>query len=547
MRLLNPMEFFLQAKKRRWYLSRNTLLSVAAALLLCGLAGFFYWSWRGLDLVIVGGLVADGTDARPFPSDVAIRDGKIVGVSRWLYWLAPAQHRINARGKIVAPGFIDVHAHVEANLPKSGEFKPANFLKQGVTTIVTGNCGRSRTDVAVMLSVLERNGSYINVATLVGHNSVRRQVMEQAARVPSADELRRMKSLVERAMEEGALGFSTGLAYTPGRFAAVDELVALAQIAAEYGGIYASHIRNEAKDGEDAIREALSVGKQAGAVVQISHLKCSGRRQWHSMQRRLNLLDEARAAGLRVYADVYPYERSSTTTDILLPDWAVANKRAGLKLAAGNQQARQRLRHDILNQLKADGWTDLTHVKLVAGQKAWIGRTLAEVPVLASTLDQQVENLIEVSLRGGAQAIYSDMNEADVAEALSNEFCVFGSDSAVRDPEGDYRPHPRGSGTFPRIFKQYVREKGRLDLSQAVRKSSGLAAEIFGLKDRGHIAAGEWADIVIFDLSLIEDRADYEQPFAEPLGIDYVIVNGVVAVDHGSFTNNPPAGMALRR
>lgn len=547
MQLLKPKEFFLHTKHRRWHLSKSMLLVVAATLLIMVFVSSLYWQWRDLDLVISGGLVADGTGASPFSADVAIRNGKIVGVSRWLYRLAPARNYINARGKIVAPGFIDVHTHVEANLPVSAQFKPANFLKQGVMTIITGNCGRSRTDVAAMFSALERNGSYINVATLVGHNSIRRQVMEHSARAPSAEELQRMKNLTARALDEGALGLSTGLAYAPGRFATFDELVALARIAADNGGVYASHVRNEASEGEEAILEALNIGKQSGAVVQISHIKCSGRRQWGSMGRRLNLLAEARATGLRVYADAYPYERSSTTTDILLPDWAVADKRAGVRQAAINQQARQKLKRDILSKLQADGWHSLAHVKLAAGRKEWIGKTLAEVPVPAITLDQQVENLIEVSLRGGTQAIYSDMNETDVAEAVSDEFCVFGSDSAVRDPNGDYRPHPRGSGTFPRIFARYVRENGRLSLAQAVRKASGMVAEIFGLKERGHLVSGEWADVVIFDLSTIEDRADYDQPFAEPLGIDYVIVNGVVTVAHGSFTENAPAGMALRR
>jgi len=531
-----------QAKRaQRWLLASAITFALAAT------SGFLYWQWRDLDMVIADGLVVDGTGAGSFRADVAIRGGKIAGVSRWLYHLAPVRTRINAHGKVVAPGFIDVHTHVEANLPKSGAFKPANFLKQGVTTIITGNCGRSRTDVAAMLDSLEKHGTYLNVATLVGHNSVRRQVMGLDARAALPRELQQMEQVVTRAMDEGAVGFSSGLAYTPGRFATTDELVALAKAAAEHGGIYASHIRHEASSGEDALREALTVGKQAGATVQISHLKCSGRGQWNSMGQRLQLLNDARAAGLRVYADAYPYERSSTTTDILLPDWAVADKRAGVRQAASNQQTRQRLRQDILNQLRADGWQNLTHIRLVAGRPEWVGRTLAEVPAPAATLDGQIENLIEISLRGGAQAIYADMNGADVAAALSDEFCVFGSDSAVRDPDGDYRPHPRGSGTFPRIFKFYVRETGKLDLGQAVRKASGLAAGIFGLEGRGILHTGAWADIVIFDLSTIEDRSDYDQPFAEPRGIDYVIVNGSVAVDHGVLTDNQPNGAALRR
>lgn len=496
--------------------------------------------------MIVNGLVVDGTDHAPFHADVAIRDGRIVGVSRWGYRFAASRRRINAADRVVAPGFIDVHTHVEASLPTMRPFKPANFLKQGVTTLITGNCGRSRTDIAEMFAALRKHGTFINVATLIGHNSIRRAVLGQAARAPASEELQRMKQLVERALDDGALGLSTGLAYTPGRFAETDEVIALARAAAAHGGMYVSHIRDEARGGEAALREALLIGEQAEAVTQISHLKCSGQTQWHTMPRRLQMIEAARAAGLRVFTDLYPYDRSSTTTDILLPDWAVAEKRAGLQQAAQHAQARQRLRADIWQKLTQDGWLNLRHVQLISGRPEWRGHTLAEVPTFALTLDAQIENLIEVSLRGGAQAIYADMNEDDVAAALTAEFSVFGSDSAVRDPESDYRPHPRGSGAFPRIFSHFVRKTNQLTLSQAVRKASGLAAEIFGLGQRGHLQAGEWADIVIFDPQTIEDTADYDQPLAEPRGIDYVIVNGALIIESRSFTNAAPNGNVLR-
>ncbi|MBS1807709.1 MAG: D-aminoacylase [Acidobacteria bacterium] len=508
--------------------------------------GWIFYQSYAPDLLITGGLIVDGTGQTPYRADVAIRNGKIIGISKWRYWLSQPKTRIYADGKVVAPGFIDVHTHVEGNLPNKGIFKPENFLWQGVTTIITGNCGRSRTDVGEMLAGLEKHGTLINVATLVGHNSVRRAVMGQDARVPTAQELLKMQQMVGQAMEDGALGFSTGLAYTPGRFAQTQELVSLARAAAERGGIYASHVRDEAHDGEHAIQEALEVGRRAGAVTQISHLKCSGRAQWQTMQRRLELLNQARAAGLQVYADAYPYDRSSTTTDVLLPDWAVAEKRAGLRQVATDVQLRQRLQADILSKLSRDGWTDLHFVTLVAGKPEWIGRSLADVPSHATTLDQQVENLIEISLRGGAQAVFADMHETDVALAIKYPFGVFGSDSAVRDAEAAYKPHPRGSGTFPRLLRSYVRERSQLDLAEAIRKASGFAAEIFGLAERGTLLPGNWADIVIFDFEQITDKADYEQPFAEPVGIDYVIVNGAVTVERGTVNERQPAGMSLR-
>jgi N-acyl-D-amino-acid deacylase len=523
-----------------WGTSLALLLSAAAF-------GWWYWQARNVDLLIINGLIVDGTGQDPYHADVAIRQGRIIGISRWRYIPAQPKRLLNADGQVVAPGFIDVHTHIEDNLPQRSVFEAANFLKQGVTTVITGNCGRSRTDIAKMFATLEEQGSRINVATLVGHNSLRKAVMEQATRPPSADELQRMQRLVERAMEDGALGLSTGLAYAPGRFAQTGELIYLARAAAAYGGMYVSHIRSESHEGEAATREALIIGQMAHAHTHISHIKCSGRSQWHLMTERLRLLDAARDTGLEVSMDVYPYDCSSTTTDVLLPDWALADKRQGLRHCATSKQARDELREAIRTKLRLDGWQNLRYIRLVSGRKDWIGRSLAEIPAPAATLDQQIDNLIQISLSGGAQAIYADMNEEDMQLALSNPFCVIGSDSAVRNAEADYKPHPRGLGTFPRIFHRYVQETSQLSLSEAVRKASGQAAELFGLPDRGHIRVGEWADVVIFYPALIEDRADYEQPFADPVGIACVIVNGVVTVEQNAFTHQPSSGQALRR
>lgn len=518
---------------------------VAVALMLFA-AWRIFAPYRDLDILIVNGTVVDGTGAEPRVCDVGVRDGRIVELSAWRFYFSRPRLTIDATDKIVAPGFIDVHTHIEPNLPTASAFQPANFLRQGVTTIITGNCGRSRTDIATLFNQLEKHGAYLNVATLIGHNSIRREVMGEASRRPTAAELARMKRLVERAMAGGALGLSTGLVYAPGRFAEVAEVVALSEVAARHSGLYVSHIRDEGRGGLAAIREALEIGRRAGAPTHISHFKSSGRAEWRSMSKRLELLDAARAAGQVVTIDVYPYDRSSTTTDVLLPGWAVKDGRAELRQAGRNPQLRQRLHADILANLQAEGWPDLTHVRLAAGRPEWIGRTLAEAPTAALDLNRQVENLIDVSLLGGAQAIYADMNEADVAQALRYPFCVFGSDSAVRDADLLYKPHPRGCGTFPRIFNHYVREQSALTLSQAVSKASGQAAEIFNLKDRGHLKPGAWADIVIFDLEKIRDMANYEQPFAAPSGIDYVIINGTIAVDHGNLSGNQPAGMAVK-
>ena len=530
---------------------KQWIFYIAAGVVVGGIMATIMWivfaPYRTVDILISNGTVIDGSGGPPRACDIGIRDGKIVELSRWRYYLTQAKTRIDATGLVVAPGFIDVHTHVEANIPASDSFRADNFLRQGVTTIITGNCGRSRTNIAELFQKLDRNGSYVNVASLVGHNSVRQQVMGVASRSPTAAELNGMENLIDRAMKDGAVGFSSGLVYVPGRFAATSEVVALATVAGTHGGLYASHIRDEGPNGIEAIREALEVGRVARAATQISHFKSAGPRQWNTMGQRLALLDEAREQGQIVGVDFYPYARSSTTTDVLLPDWALKDNRTGLREVAKSPAARRKIHDEILSKLNADGWKDLTFVKLAAGRTEWIGKTLAEVPVAASNVQQQIENLIEISLRGGAQAVYADMNDQDVAEVAAYPFCVFGSDSAVRDPAADYLPHPRGCGTFPRVFRKYVIEQSLLSIEAAIHKASGRAAEMFRLSDRGFLRPGYWADVVVFDPNKIEDRADYDQPFAPPLGIDYVIVNGVITVDHGNFTSNGPSGVPVRR
>jgi N-acyl-D-amino-acid deacylase len=510
-------------------------------------AGCLFLSYHDLDILIVNGTVLDGLGNDPRVCDVAIRGGKIVGLGHWRFLFSRPHLVINAEGKIISPGFIDVHTHIESNLSAPDRFRPANFLRQGVTTIITGNCGRSRVDIKGLFTSLENTGTYINVASLIGHNSIREQVMGSLGRPPTSAEMAQMQGLVEQAMTQGALGLSTGLAYLPGRFAEQREIVSLARKAAEGGGLYVSHIRDEGTNGIEAINEALEIGLLSGAATHISHFKCSGPLQWHSITHRLQLIEDSRSNGVQATIDAYPYNCSSTTTDILLPGWALKENRTALRSVLKDLTIRQRLQSDIITRLSNDGWKDLTHVQLVSGRTEWVGRTLAEVPRPAFDINHQVDNLIEVSMQGGAQAIYKDMNENDVDAVITYPYCVFGSDSSVRDPGRLYRPHPRGCGTFPHIFRHYVREAKLLQVSQAVYKATGQPAKIFGLANRGYIRPGAWADIVIFDLNKIEDKADYDNPLAEPSGIEYVLVNGVVAIDHGDLTSNGPSGIALRR
>jgi N-acyl-D-amino-acid deacylase len=530
---------------RRWLVFSGILFIAVASVMVAGYMVFA--PYRDLDILIINGNVVDGSGDAPRIVSVGIRNHKIVGLSRWRFFFSRAKLTIDAHDRIVAPGFIDVHTHVEPNIPSSSAFHADNFLRQGVTTLITGNCGRSRTDIGALFRALDRNGTYVNVATLVGHNSVRQEVMGSGSRQPTLQELEGMRNLVDRGMKDGAVGFSTGLEYVPGRFAETSEVVALAKVAAKSGGLYASHIRDEGPRGIEAVREALEIGRQAQIATQISHFKSTGPRQWHTILEKLDLLDEARANGQTITIDVYPYTSSSTTTDVLLPDWALKDSRSGLRQAVRSPEVRQKLHLDIATRLITEGWKDLSFVRLAAGRPEWIGKTLTQVPKMTTDFNEQIENLIDVSMRGGAQAVYASMNQDDVAQVISYPYCVIGSDSAVRDPTAQYLPHPRGSGTFPRVFKEYVKGQNLMTMAAAVHKATGQAAEIFKLGDRGLLAPGYWADAVVFDPNTIEDQASYDKPFAEPVGLDYVIVNGVVAVDHGALTSENPAGMSIRK
>lgn len=526
--------------------------SLAAALAVLA-ALFATAAWLGaltrVDLLVAGGLVADGTGAPLLRADVAVSGGRITGISRWRYQLARAGQRLNAVGRIVAPGFIDVHTHVEPNIPSSSAFRPSNFLRQGVTTLITGNCGRSTDDVGRLLASLVRHGTYANVATLVGHNTLRHEVMGEAPRAASAGEIDAMARRVRQAMQQGALGVSYGRPYLPGRFADATELERLAAAVVPYDGIAAWHVRDEGVHGIESIGEALRVGRATNVRTHISHLKASGPSQWRQLPARLALLADARTGGLRVTLDAYPYDRSSTTTDVLLPDWALRDNRSAVYAARRDPTVASRLVSEMGAMAHESGWHDFGFVTLASGRPEWLGRTPADLAPAdggrATPLEQQAAVLIDISARGGAQAVFADMLESDVARAVSVPEGAFGSDSAVRDPDAVRPVHPRGLGTFPRVFRKYVRETHALTIEDAVRKATGLPAEIFGLAGRGRLAPGAWADIVVFDASTITDRATYEEPLAEPEGIDQVIVNGVAVIDHGSFTRTPPAGMAL--
>jgi N-acyl-D-amino-acid deacylase len=501
------------------------------------------------EYVIEGGMLVDGTGGRPYRADVGVRRGRIAALGN-LRW-TKARQRVDASGLVVAPGFIDVHTHIEGSVPDNGRAHlwAPNFVLQGVTTLITGNCGTSKVPISRFLEQ-ERAGWQLNVATFVGHNSIRRKVMEMAGRAPTSEELNRMRGLVEESMQEGALGLSTGLAYPPGSFADEDEVVALARVVARYGGIYVSHIRDEAAGGAKAIQEALNIGRRARLPVHISHFKASGRSQHHKANERLEMVRKAIEEGLQVTIDQYPYNYSSTSLELLFPPDQFADNQ--LRAIARTSSGRATILQGMLGRMRDNGWADLSYARI-----AWYtpDHTLdgLRIPDICRhngkacfSAMEQAETALRLQLAGGAQMLYYDMDDQDVESIMQYEDTMVGTDSRIRQRDEPGKPHPRGFGTFPRILSQYVREKQLLTLPDAVRRMSGLPAQVFGLGDRGIIEVGRWADIVVFDPQQIHDNANELAPFAPPNGIPYVFVNGVPVLWQSSETTELP-GKALRR
>jgi N-acyl-D-amino-acid deacylase len=519
------------------------------------------------DLLIRNGQVLDGLGHDPLRADVGVRDGHIACIGS--FEGAEAARVIDAAGGIVAPGFIDVHTHVERNLPAAHHpFLAPNFIRQGVTTLITGNCGRSALPLGPVLDRLEQDGAQVNVASFVGHNSIRRKVMGMEARAPSDAELAAMRGLVTRSMSEGALGISTGLAYLPGAYAQRDELISLAHAAAERGGIYVTHLRDEGLRGADAIREAIDIGSAASIPVHISHFKAQGRSQWGTAAPRLALVDEARRRGLRVSIDQYPYAASSTSLELLLP--VVESEEGGARAAQEIREPRERarLRAGMIERLRANGWDDYSFARVAycPSNLALNGLNIAQIAARrnvhlsttgtarvattalesgGSPVERQADVILDLLAVGGAQMIYFDMSDDDVAAILSHPDTMFGSDSGVRLENAPAIPHPRGMGTFPRVLARYVRDLHLLSLPEAVRHMTSLPAETFGLVGRGQLVEGYWADFVIFDPAVVTDRATYEAPLLPPQGISYVAVNGTLVLDAGHLTTAAP-GKALR-
>ena len=523
------------------------------------------------DLLIANGLIIDGTGSPWYRGDVVIRGDRIVGVGKLRG--VSARDTIDATGLVVSPGWIDMLGHSEYALLSDG--RALSKITQGITSEITGEVtsvvpvnertlrelGFARnntvdwTDLNGYFARLERERPAINLATYVTVGSVRRFVMGDANRAPTPAELQQMRELVAEAMNQGAIGLSTGMIYAPATYATTDEIVELAKVAAAHGGGYASHIRSEGRRLIEAVEEAISIGERAGMWVQIHHLKASGKANWGKIPAAVATIEAARARGVDVTADQYPYRASGTGLDAIIPSWAHAGGTDSLIARLQDPATRARIATDIMGpdareELIGESSGGPTGVMLAGFRtdslRKYNGRMLSDVAKERNqhAMDAVFDLLIADS--AAVSAIYFSMSEDDIEYAMKQPWMSVGIDAGARDTVVSSHPHPRAYGSFPRILCHYVRSRNVITLPDAIRKFSSLPAARVGLSDRGVIKAGMYADITIFDAATVCDRATFEKPAQTPVGIAHVIVNGIPVLRNGVVTGARP-GRALRR
>ena len=496
------------------------------------------------DVLIKNGRILDGTGNSWFWGDVAVKEGKIIRIAPTIN--LPATKTIDAKGLIVAPGFIDVHTHIEGDDVKNPTAD--NFIYDGVTTVVTGNCGSSRVDIKAYLKMLDSLRTSINVATLIGHNDVRRAVMGTANRKATEEELAKMETLVEQAMKDGAAGLSTGLIYIPGTYSTTEEVVRLAKAASKYKGVYASHMRDEGDKVVDAINEAIHIGREAKMPVEISHFKLSGQQNWGRSRETIPMIMKAREEGIDVTIDQYPYTASSTSLSTLLPDEILADGADSIRARLSRPEVRKYVSDYMLKKLKRRKLKHFSY-PVVASYRAdstMNGKSIEQVNLLMGRkhkAKEEAETIMDMMMKGGAGMVFHGMGDDDVKYIMQYPFNMFASDASIRVFNQGV-PHPRGYGTNARVLGKYVREEKVIPLEEAVRRMSSLPAQKFGLRDRGLLREGMAADIVVFDEKVVIDLSTYENPHAYSKGFQYVLVNGEVVVNEGKH-NGTRSGKTL--
>ena len=558
------------------YTHNRILRAGLLALLLAACAGTSAMAAdEAYDILIRQGRIVDGTGNPWFVGDVAVRGDRVVAIGRNLK--ATAKREIDARGLVVAPGFIDMHSHSDFLLLEDGNAQ--SKIRQGVTTEVLGE-GRSAgpyqgklaprkvqidgdtvswTTLGGYFRAVERAGIATNVASYVGIGNIWRCVMGSSFERPTSVDIQQMKKLVDEAMRDGAMGLSSQVMFPPGSLATTDDLVELCKVVKPYGGIYSTHIRNEGIGVFDSVKEAIAIGERAGVPVDVIHLKIADQKFWGRMDEVIALIAAARKRGVNVQANVYPYTRGNNNLVSIIPPWAHEGGRQKLIARLKDRQLRDRMKKDIRNGIPgwynhytavAGDWSRM----LVAANNSFRGLTMDRVMAIrtkgrknADLLEELFDFLIEQN--GSVSTVYAHHTEQDMNLALLQPWCPVRSDGSTYAISGPLRrgnPHPRNFGTFPRVLGVYVRELKLLSLEDAVRKMTSLNAAKIGLRNRGLLREGNFADITIFNAGRIIDRATYTDPFQYPDGIEYVVVNGLVVLDAGKHTGERP-GRALKR
>lgn len=498
------------------------------------------------DLLIKNGEVFNAETDELTIMDLAINGDEIIKIGKDLS--ATGTRVIDASGLVVSPGFIDMHAHISA-IPRIPTAESA--LRQGVTLALGGPDGGGPSPMDEHLDKIGALDLGINTAYLVGHNTIRRRVMKTANREPTTKELETMKSYVAEAMESGAFGISTGLKYVPGSFAKVDEVIELSKVAAKAGGIYTSHLREEGLGLIEAVQEAIMIGREAEIPIVLTHHKAIGKPMWGASVKTLAMIDSARAIGLDIMADQYPYTASSTGIAVLIPTWARAGGAKAFKARINDPTMRKKIIDEIMFNIEFDrGGADLNVVQFafVNWQPELNGKTLKDWAIergLEPTFRNGAELVVEAQLNGGAICIFHAIGEEDVKRIMQHPMVMVASDDRLAEM-GVGHPHPRAYGTFPRVLGHYVREEGVLDLPTALKKMTSMPADRLGLTDRGYLRQGYKADITIFDKNTITDKGTFEKPHQYPVGIQYVIINGGITIDQGELTSQR-SGRVIRK
>lgn len=516
------------------------ILSVSG-LIQCG-------SGKSLDLAIMNGRIIAGDGNPWFIADIGIRGDAIVKIGK--IEREEATQVIDAQGFYVAPGFIDIHTHADRGILTTPTAD--NYIYQGVTTVLGGNCGGHQYPVKQLFAKIERGGISINFCCLAGHNTIRKEVMGLKMATPTAEEMKKMKRLLRQEMSAGAMGLSTGLAYMPGIYSKTEELIELTKVVAPFDGLYASHIRNQGIGITEAIEEAITIGRNCGVRVQISHVKLSDDRVWGDLARITSPIEAARKRGLEVTIDQYPYTATSSGFSSSFPSWSLEGGTQEFIKRLAEPEALDQIRQALIDRrLSSSKGIDKLNTIYIARCKAhpeYEGKNLAEILAeeeKKTTVGDGADLIVEIQKSGGATGIFFQMDEKDVEKIMTLNYTMVASDSGIVTLNEGV-PHCRNYGTFPRVLALYAKKKKTLSLVEAIRKMTSLPAQTLRLFNRGMIRPGFFADLVVFDLDQIKDNATFKNPHQYPTGISYVIVNGIAVIANGQMTGKKP-GQVLRR